>query len=613
MQDLGLDGTVVLIYLVATFWLGLRGARMLGAKRETEEEYYLAGRSIPGWVNGISLAVTLVNADVAPAYCGLTAVVGLPVAWFYISRFGLGLLIASLLFAVRWHQLNIRTGPEFFTLRFSGGSARWVRAYASAYAVAIGTVPWIGAGLLGVHMIFAPILGIDSKLVTLLLVLPVMVAYVWVAGFAGVLVTDVMQTGVILAANICVLVAVLVEFGGPAGLADAVSAALPEKSAEILSLTPVPGHAIASPLIILAWSVVWTIGFGGSVGLEGQRIFSCRSPRSAASVGVWCEVALFVMLALLTLPTLGVLANHPELHGSSPQVRETAYSLLLQDFLPPGLLGLALAALLAAVMSTVAGHLNYGSQTLLNDICRQFVPSLTDDNAVRWGRLLMLGLLGLSIAVMSFSESLVGIAVVVAGLNGASLTFSWGQWWWWRANTAAWCAANIGGPIVYALSKLVVSYWPWWQAQAAASDSARQSMDILHAAMAMALTTLLWIAVALATRPEAMEPLKQFFLRARPMGLWGPVRRALADNGYGEHETAQPRGAILTGFGISLVGAAWIALGILALTAASVGRWATTVTLAAAAIVLGLAFWKLFRWQINRLIDAPTAAPSRVR
>ncbi|HON67881.1 MAG TPA: hypothetical protein PLS23_15440, partial [Phycisphaerae bacterium] len=62
---------------------------------------------------------------------------------------------------------------------------------------------------------------------------------------------------------------------------------------------------------------------GGSVALEGQRLFSCRTPRAAATVGVWCELALFAMLALLTVPTLGVLVRHPELYHADPQVRET--------------------------------------------------------------------------------------------------------------------------------------------------------------------------------------------------------------------------------------------------------------------------------------------------
>src|SRR4029453_15865800 len=145
---------------------------MLHSERENEDDYYLAGRGVSGWINGVSHAVTLVNADVAPAYCGMAVVAGLSVAWFYMSRFSLSLLLAAMLFAARWHQLGIRTGPEFFSLRFGGRLAKFARTYTSLYSVSIQSIPWLGAGLLGVHMIFAPIFGIESKQATLLVVLP---------------------------------------------------------------------------------------------------------------------------------------------------------------------------------------------------------------------------------------------------------------------------------------------------------------------------------------------------------------------------------------------------------------------------------------------------------
>lgn len=605
-----LDPAVVLAYLAASVFIGLKGPSWLTprAAPEQEEDYYLAGRSVPGWLNGVSYAVTLVNADVAPAYCGVAVVVGLPVAWFYISRFGLALMLAAMLFAVRWHQLGIRTGPEFFSLRFGDRSARWVRPYTSAYSVLIGAIPWIGAGLLGIHMIFAPILGLESKAATLMIILPVMLSYVWFSGFAGVLATDFMQTVVILGANFCVLIAVFVRFGGPTGLAAAIENALPQQADEVLSLAPVAGHHLMGPLAVMAWLVVSTMGVGGNVAFEGQRLFSCRTPQSAASVGVWCQVALFGMLALLTLPMLGVLAAHPEFYEADPQTRETAYGLLLSEFLPPGALGLALAALLAAVMSTVAGHINYGSQTLLNDVCRPLLPRMSQRRALLAGRLLMLLVLALAIVVMAFADSLVGIAVIVVGLFGSSLTFGWGQWWWWRTNFPAWCAATFGGPVIYAALMYALPFWPWWREQAALSPSAEQAMAMLQAAITMAVTTGLWVAVALATPPESIDTLKAFYLRARPMGLWGPVRQALAAEGVNFSRMTQPRNALLIGVGTALLGAAWTSMATLALSAVVVGMYGKATWLAIGAAIVAYAFLRAFRWHVGRLVRQPEAA-----
>src|SRR5262245_32267777 len=139
------DLLVVAAYLAATLVIGLWAHRLWRTGPEDEESYYLAGRRVPAWMNGVSYAATAINADVAPLYCGMAAVIGLPVAWFYLSRFGLAWMIVAMLFAARWRQLNIRTGPEFYALRFGGRGARFVRIYTALFAVAVSMVPWIGA------------------------------------------------------------------------------------------------------------------------------------------------------------------------------------------------------------------------------------------------------------------------------------------------------------------------------------------------------------------------------------------------------------------------------------------------------------------------------------
>ncbi|MEZ6191603.1 MAG: hypothetical protein R3C45_09980 [Phycisphaerales bacterium] len=90
-----IDAGIVAVYLIASFVFGIFAARFLRGGTQDEEGYYLAGRKVPGWVNGISYAVTAMNSDVAPAYCGFTVVVGLSAAWLYLSRFGLAMMLAT--------------------------------------------------------------------------------------------------------------------------------------------------------------------------------------------------------------------------------------------------------------------------------------------------------------------------------------------------------------------------------------------------------------------------------------------------------------------------------------------------------------------------------------
>jgi solute:Na+ symporter, SSS family len=595
-----IDAGIVVVYLLVSFIVGIFAARLLRGNAKKEEGYYLAGRKVPGWMNGISYAVTAMNSDVAPAYCGFTVVVGLSAAWLYLSRFGLAMMLITMLFAVRWRQLGISTGPEFFALRFGGQMGKFFRIYSSLFSVLVGMIPWIGAGLLGVHMIFGPIFGIEDKATTLLIVLPILVAYVWIAGFAGVLVTDVIQTGIILLANVVLLAAVLWQFGGPVELAHAVQAALPDRSSDALSILPVPGHPVMSPLLVLAWMFVSTIGVGGNVGLEGQRMMSCRTPREAAKVGVWGELALFAMLLMLTLPTMGAIANHPELYTATPAERETVYGIMLAEYLPVGLLGLALAALLASVMSTIDSHLNYGSQTLVHDVVRQFKGDLSERGAVWTGRLLILVILAAAVVVTYSADSLIGIAIVLAGMFGSTLAFGWGQWWWWRVNVWSWCTAMIGGPIVYFSLGWGLSTWPWWQQQVEQGESAAQGMGMIQAVIAMVTTTLLWVTVTLLTKPQEMDTLKRFYVRAKPMGAWGPVRKALKEDDPDGFVSCQ-HGLIAGGVFSAILGSVWIVLAVLAISEAVVGRYITAAIMGAVALVLALAFKRAFRWHVDRL------------
>lgn len=616
------DQVVVVIYLLGSLVLGLTASRWFSQSKpnsksqphekeadqvDSEDEYFLAGRKVPGWMNGISYAATALNADVGPTYCGFAVVVGLPIAFFYLPRFALAWMIAAVIFSVRWRQLSVRTGPEFYALRFGGARTRIVRIYSSLFAVFVNMAPWIGAGLLGVHKIFGPSFGIEEKSTTLAIVLPVLMVYVWIGGFAGVVVTDVMQTLVIVSASVILLISVLWEHGGPTGLTSALQAAHPEHATEILSTWPVWGHRVLGPIVVLAWLIIPTVGRGGSVDLEGQRIFSCKSDRDAGWMNVWAVIGLFIMLLLLTLPSMGLLVKRPELYLAEPAQREEAYALLLGEYLPVGLYGVALAALLASVMSTVSSHLSYGSQTLVNDVVRQIFPKSRilkpgSTQSVWVGRLLMLVILALGIAVTFNADSLIGIAIVLAGMYGATATIYWGQWWWWRVNFWSWVTAMVGGPCIYVLlgglsfGSLslpgILSFFPAWELARSESESAAQGMDMLQAAIGMGITFIAWVMVTLLTKPESMQTLKDFYRRAKPMGAWSPVRNACL-----EEDPAwvpPPKSLLLTGLGIAVIGGIAASTGVLTASVLFVGRWSEGFVLLAITLALGFWFARLF-------------------
>lgn len=602
METRWIDGAIVVIYLLLSFGFGLIASKFLRGGSKGEEGYFLAGRKVPGWLAGTSIGVTSMNADVAPAYAGMAVVVGLPIAWFYLSRFAFALMIGAILFAYTWRMLGINTGPAFYSVRFGGKGGTFVRVWTALYSVSVGMTPWIGAGLLGLHLIFGPVFGVEAKAVTLAVVLPVLLLYVWLSGYAGVLITDLVQSLVIIGANLLIGILVLMHFGGPSGLAAAITASMGDLAPEVLSATPVEGHRMFTPLIVLAWCILPTIGYAGNVATEGQRVFSCTNARESMKSYVWSAVVLFLMLMTLTLPVLGLLPDNPHLYMADPDERERAYGLLLSTFLPVGVLGLALAALTASVMSTIDSHLNYGAQVLTNDVLKVFRPGTSEADSLLFGRLSMIVILGAAIAVVYNATSLIGIAITIMGFFGATLTFQWGQWWWWRTNFKAWVAAMVVGPIIYlGLGPLLPRLIPWWvEYRQAGGPTAGEVLGILQGIISMVISTITWVTVALCTKPESMEDLKRFYLRGKPMGLWGPVRRAIAGE-MGEDALPPGRPMLAPGVGVAVAGGVAIILLFLGISQLFVGGYTKAGAFFAGAIVLGWLFRHLFGWYFELL------------
>jgi Na+/proline symporter len=571
-----LDYAVMAAYMAVLLFLGAFLRRRAGTDMES---YFLAGRKLPGWLNGCSYAATCMNADVAPAYTGMTVITGTFICWWYLSRFGLALMIGGVLFAVLWRRLAVMTAPEFYELRFGGGPALAIRTWVALRSAFVAVVAWTGAGLLGMHKVAEPTLG-WSLWTTFAVVLPIILFYVLLSGYVGVVISDFFQTVVIVVASLVVLWAVLADFGGPVGLHDALVSAFGEG---VVSWHPPRHHELLGVLGVLAWTVGTAVGYGGDAApmagaMEGQRILSSRNGREAAKMYVWTQVILFFMLVTLTLPALGAMVRWPGLRDGTIN-RELAYGMLLGHYLPVGLLGLAVSGILAAIMSTVSSNMNFGAQVFLNDVYKRSIrPRAADRHYLAVGRLVAAGIVGLAMVVASTAENVIDIAVFMLGISSAELTANWAQWWWWRFNGHARLAASFGGPLIFLFNQFVVFRY--------VVDAGEASVYLVVFA-SMAATFLLWVVVALVTRPEPEEKLVEFYRRARPMGAWGPIARRAGVAPVGWAPVA--RGLGIAGLGAVMVGAA-----VVALSSAYVARWDTVVVALALSFVAGAGFRRWF-------------------
>ncbi len=593
-----LDLAIIFAYLVLMLGIGLYYRRYAD---KGLENYFLAGRRVPGWLNGVSYTAALVSPDAATAYGGLAVVTGIFVCWWYLSRFGLALCIGAILFAVFWRRLALFTSLEFYELRFTGQPAALMRFWIAFRTSLIGLPAWTGITLLAACKIMESAFGLN-KAQTLWLLVPVSFAYIFLSGYKGVVVSNLVQMIIFFIGTLSVALFTLDHFGGPAAMAAALADKLGPTGTQMLSSFPPVEHGVFPMAGALAWLVGQSIGYGGDVApmggaMEGQRILSTRTPRQAVTMYIVTAFTMFTLLLLVSLPCMGAPLLWPELLNKDAD-REIAYGLLMKKMLPAGMMGLVVAAMMAGVMSTVGDNLNFGSQVMLNDIYRRWLVKSASERAyLIAGKICMLVILGVSLAVVYNVKIIFDVALFMLQLSCAELPANWAQWWWWRFNGKARVAASFGGAAVFCTvvlgpkllgwlgvawaDKLVLPWW--WQTF-----------------LVMGLTTILWVTVALLTKPDSDEVLDKFYQRARPLGCWGPVRARTPAIPAGTSSDSKSWRLIGRGFGLAFICFIGMALFILGLSNLYVGATAVGFGCLVAAVVALLGFK---RW-LSRYLDA---------
>ena len=580
MQNI--DYIIVIIYLLALVGFGLF-MKITKKTGSDTESYFLGGRKIPGWLNGISYAATSMNSDVAPVYSGMTVITGAFIYWWYISRFSIAFMIGAVLFAAAWRKLKLITSPEFYELRFSGNYAVTIRSWVAIRSVFISVVAWTGAGLLGIHKIALPLLGWDM-FTTFIIIIPIIIFYVLLSGYMGVVLSDFFQTIIIIISSLVLMYLVLQEFGGAEGILNgpvALKNSLLNKFGEgVISWHPPKSHELLGVIGVIAWMVGTSVGYGGDVApmsgaMEGQRILSCKNSKEASKMYIWTEITLFFMLSLLTLPSLAAMVKWPGLHDGTIN-KELAYGMLLNEYLPVGLLGLAVSGILASVMSTISSNMNFGAQVFVNDVYKRlFVKQASEKHYLIIGRIVATMIVALALIVATTAENVIDIAVFMLGISSAELTANWAQWWWWRFNSKARVAASFGGPIIFIINKFILfKYFINF------GDDTAYAVVLFS----MFITLLVWVSVALLTEPEPEDKLVEFYKRAKPMGWWGNIPQKA-----GVAKPTKPN-KVFYGIAIAITGAVAISAGTISFNSLYIAKWDVAFYAAIVLVLTGVTF-----------------------
>ncbi|MBN9384688.1 MAG: hypothetical protein J0H74_28295 [Chitinophagaceae bacterium] len=518
-----LDIWIIAAYLLLMFGMSLWHKRFASTNLEN---FFLGGRKIPGWLNGISYTAALVSPDAATGYGGLGVVTGAFISWWYLSRFGLALFIGGVLFSGFWRRLNLFTSLEFYDLRFPSRAASAMRIWIAVRTSFIAMPAWTGITLLAAFKIMGPAFGL-TKVQTMCLVVPVSFLFVFFSGYKGVVISNLIQMSIFFIGAVTLAGLTLSHFGGPVAMSAALHHAFDGSHPDVLQMAPPVKHDVFPLAAAMAWLLGQSIGYGGDAApmggaMEGQRILSTRTPSEAMTMYVVAAITMFVLLLLVTLPSISAAVLWPELRNSGAD-RELVYGRLMKEMLPHGAMGLLIAAMMAATMSVVGDNLNFGSQVMVSDIYRRwFVRRASEKHYLLMGKIAMAIIISLAIAVVFNVSIITNVAIFMLQLSAAELPANWAQWWWWRFNGPARVAASFGGAAIFCL----VVLGPQLLAFLGVSWAEHLILPWYWSTLlVMALTTVLWVSVALLTKPDPDRLLSAFYERVRPLGWWGPHER----------------------------------------------------------------------------------------
>lgn len=515
-----LDIIIIALFLLISLAIGIWYSRRAG---KNTDEYFLAGRNLPWWLAGTAMVATTFAADTPLAVTELVSTKGIAGNWLWWNMLA-GSVLTVFFFAKLWRRAHITTDVEFIEIRYSGKPAAFLRGFKAIYlgvfmnCIIMG---WVNVALVE---ILTHIFGVERGILPMVILSMAIVAfYSTLSGSWGAVVTDFIQF--IIAMSGCIVLAIAVLSAPQIGGIDGLMQKLPP---EVFSFFPRLSSGQTAALgvftlgfgafvahIFVQWWASWYPGSEpGGGGYVAQRMMSAKNERHSVLAALWFAIAHYAVRPWpWIIVALASMVLYPDLPLTAPAgvaavaTKKTGFVLAMRDNLPAGLLGLLVAAFLAAYMSTIATHLNWGSSYLINDLYRRFLkPDGNDTHYVFVSRLATAFLAIISSLLILIIQSISGawLFIIECGAGiGLVLIL---RWYWWRINAWSEITAMIAPFIAYILARFVLH----WEFPA--------SFFFI-----VACTTALWILITFATSPVERTVLESFFLRVRPDGPgWKP-------------------------------------------------------------------------------------------
>ena len=579
MQLHWIDWSVIIGYVAFAVIVGLRFAKKAGS---SSAEYFLSGRSLPWWITGTSMVATTFAADTPLVVTGWVRDSGIWKNWLWWC-YAVGGMMTVFLFARYWRRGNVMTTAELSTLRYGGKSAGILRGFLGFYHAGITNTIVLCWVILAAAKIVDVLFDVD-KMTAIAAACGISLSYSLLAGFWGVVITDLLQFAMAMTGGIALAWFSWRAVEGMAGLTQRLSSEGIAVAADTFSLIPSPGEGgfmsptfwtvpVATVAVYLgvAW---WSSQSVDGGGVTVQRVSASKDERHGMLAVLWYSIAhyamrpwIWVLVALASLAIFPVRTVDAPAAGTVAEVTaeaisiqtdaglrvmplevidemgaplakvdvgdavrsgdvlartdsELAYVAMMTRFLPIGLLGLVVASLLAAFMSTIDTHVNLASSYFVNDVYKRFInPDAEAKREVLAARLSSVVIMTLGGVLAYFSSSISDLfTFFIAFLGGVGPVYI-GRWLWWRVRASTEIVAMITSSVV--TITLTFGGFEWELGPLTSGGSLLDTGRLILVVGASIGTSLLSMLFTQTPDPKSLVP---FYEKVRPVGAWGPVR-----------------------------------------------------------------------------------------
>jgi len=533
-----LDWVLILSFFTLVLAIGIIVSKKSG---KNTSEYFLSNRSMPWWLLGFSMVATTFSTDTPNLVTDIVRNNGVSGNWVWWAFLLTGLLTVFV-YAKLWRKSNVQTDMEFYDLRYGGKPAHFLRGFRAVYLGVIFNIMAMAAVTLAAIKIGQIMLGL-TPLQTVAIAGTITVIFSALGGFRGVVFTDFVLffVAIVGAIGAAYYLVNLPEIGGLEKLMSH------ENVSGKLSIFPdfTDKEALIGifiiPLAVQWWSAWYPGAEPGGGGYIAQRMLAAKNENHAIGATFFFNIMHYALRPwpwiLVALASLVLYPDLASIQSAFPNVEESklghdlAYSAMLTK-LPSGLLGLVLASLGAAYMSTISTHLNWGSSYIVNDFYKQQVnKNASERELVNIGRLSTVILMVFSaLLALVLTNALQLFEIILMFGAGTGLIFIL-RWFWWRINSWSEISAMFASGIISILFNftslktilfdhhndlgvLVEGVFPAW----------------VKFPLVVLITTVIWVIVTFLTKPECNETLINFYKQTTPGGPgWNKIINNLED------------------------------------------------------------------------------------